>query len=407
MSKVRTALVIGGGIAGPVTATALLKAGIEATVHEAYPAESNGIGGVLALAPNGLSALGIVGADDAVRSIATPIRRTVMTLGARKPIPLPGLADLPPLQAVERGEFHRVLRDRAIEAGVRFAYGKRLVGVDEEPAGITARFADGSTARADILIGADGVRSTVRTLIDPDAPGPGYTGMLGFEGSADLDLGVEPGTMTFAFGQRAYYLYWPKPGGGVIWGANLPSREYLTLNEARKIPAEDWLRRLREVYAGDVPGDELARRTTVETLQVTGALHIMPPVARWYRGRMVLVGDAVHAPSNSTGQGASLAIESAIQLARCLRDLPDPSSAFAAYERLRRTRVEKIAARGAKINYAKTPGPVARKAMSLMMPLMFRAMNIEKIMGTEQRYTIDWDAPVREVPTTASAQGPS
>jgi 2-polyprenyl-6-methoxyphenol hydroxylase-like FAD-dependent oxidoreductase len=325
-----------------------------------------------------------------------------MSVGGRKPSRLPGLPDLPPLQVVERGDLHRALRDRAIEAGVRFAYGKRLVGVDEEPAGITARFADGSTAGADVLIGADGVRSTVRTLIDPDAPGPDYTGMLGFQGYADVDLDVEPGTMTFAFGKRAYYLYWPQPGGGVVWGANLPSRKYLTLNEARAIPAEDWLRRLRETYAGDVPGGELAGRTTAETLQVTGALHIMPPVPHWYRGRMVLVGDAVHAPSNSTGQGASLAIESAVQLARCLRDLPGPSSAFAAYERLRRARVERIAARGAKINHAKTPGPVARKVMSLMMPIMFRVMNIEKTMAWEQRYVIDWDAPVTAAPMAAS-----
>jgi 2-polyprenyl-6-methoxyphenol hydroxylase-like FAD-dependent oxidoreductase len=207
--------------------------------------------------------------------------------------------------------------------------------------------------------------------------------------------------MTFAFGTRAYYLYWRRPGGGVGWGANLPSKKYLTLNEARAIPAEDWLRTLRETYVDDVPGGELAARTTAETLQVVGALHIMPPVPRWYRGRMVLVGDAVHAPSNSTGQGASLAIESAVQLARCLRDLPDPSSAFAAYERLRRARVEKIAARGAKINHAKTPGPVARKAMSLMMPIMFKAMNIEKTMGWEQRHIIGWDAPVTAAPVTA------
>ncbi|MBC6456562.1 FAD-dependent oxidoreductase [Actinomadura sp. HBU206391] len=402
MSEVRTALVIGGGIAGPVAATALLKAGIEATVYEAYPAESNGIGGALALAPNGLAALGVVGADDAVRSIATPIRHTRMSMGGRKPSELPGLPDLPPLQMVERGDLHRALHDRAVAAGVGFAYGKRLVGVDEGPAGITARFADGSTADADILVGADGVRSTVRTLIDPNAPGAGYTGMLGFEGHADADLDLAADTMTFAFGRRAYYLYWRRPDGRIGWGANLPSKKYMTLNEARAIPADDWLRTLRETYAGDVPGDELARRTTAETLQVVGALHIMPPVPHWYRGRMVLVGDAVHAPSNSTGQGASMAIESAVQLARCLRDLPGPSPAFAAYERLRRARVEKITTRGVKINHAKTPGPVARKAMSVMMPIMFKAMNMEKTMGWEQRYTIDWDAPVTAASDTAS-----
>ena len=66
----------------------------------------------------------------------------------------------------------------------------------------------------------------------------------------------------------------------------------------------------------------MAAETTSDTLQAVGGLHIMPPVPHWHRGRMVLVGDAVHAPSNSTGQGASLAMESAIELARCLRDRP-------------------------------------------------------------------------------------
>jgi 2-polyprenyl-6-methoxyphenol hydroxylase-like FAD-dependent oxidoreductase len=202
--------------------------------------------------------------------------------------------------------------------------------------------------------------------------------------------------MTFAFGRRAYYLYWKRPDGRIGWGANLPSEQYLTLKEARAVAAEDWLHTLRSAYANDIPGARLAAETTSETLQAVGGLHIMPPVPHWHRGRMVLVGDAVHAPSNSTGQGASLAMESAIQLARCLRDLPDVSSAFTAYERLRRTRVEKIAARGARISHAKAPGPVAQRMMGLLLPLMVKTMNLEKTMAAEQGCTIDWDAPVQE-----------
>jgi 2-polyprenyl-6-methoxyphenol hydroxylase-like FAD-dependent oxidoreductase len=111
---------------------------------------------------------------------------------------------------------------------------------------------------------------------------------------------------------------------------------------------------------------------------------------------MVLVGDAVHAPSNSTGQGASMAIESAVQLARCLRDFDSPAPAFAAYERIRRPRVEKVAARGAKINQSKTVGPVMRRMMPLVMPLATRLFKMEEVMAREQSYTIDWDAPVDE-----------
>jgi 2-polyprenyl-6-methoxyphenol hydroxylase-like FAD-dependent oxidoreductase len=269
---------------------------------------------------------------------------------------------------------------------------------------VTANFADGSNASADVLIGADGVHSAVRGLIDPDAPGARYLNLLGFEGLVDGDADgitdLVPSSMTFAFGKRAYYLYWMRPDGRIGWGVNLPSPQYLSLREARAVPADEWLQTLRATYAGDTPGGWLAERTTSETLQAVGALHIMPAVPHWYRDRMVLVGDAVHAPSNSTGQGASLAMESAIQLARCLRDLPDLPSAFATYERLRRTRVEKIAARGARVSHAKAPGPIAQRMMRVMIPLMLKAMNIEKTMGEEQRYVIDWDAPADGVAMT-------
>ncbi|SCL38659.1 2-polyprenyl-6-methoxyphenol hydroxylase [Micromonospora rhizosphaerae] len=394
MTKVRTAIVIGGGIAGPVTALALRRAGIAATVYEAYPSTADGIGGSLALAPNGVAALRAVDADKAVTAIATPIPRTAMAVG-RKRIDLPGLVGVPPLQLVHRGALHRALHDRAVAEGVVIEHGKRLLHVRETDSGITARFADGSTATADVLIGADGIRSTVRTLIDPDAPGPRYTGLLGFEAVARHEVDAEPGTMTFAFGRRAYYLYWPEPGGGTRWGVNLPQERPMSLTEAREVPSAEWMRALRAAHADDDPGRDLMLTSSAEELQVVGSLHIMPPVPHWHRGRMVLVGDAAHAPSNSSGQGASLAIESAVQLARCLRDLPDVRSAYAAFEQLRRARVEKVAARAARINQVKAPGAVARALMPLLMPLLMKtAMDPEKTVGAEQRYAIDWDAPV-------------
>jgi 2-polyprenyl-6-methoxyphenol hydroxylase-like FAD-dependent oxidoreductase len=407
MSAAHTALVIGGGIAGPVAATALTMAGIDTAVYEARPADpsaANGIGGSLALEPNGLAALRIIDADDDVRAAAIPIARSFMSIASKPGREVPGPQGLPPRQLIDRGVLHGILGERAQRAGVRIQYGKKLIGVEEGPNGVTANFADGSSASADVLIGADGVHSAVRRLIDPDAPGARYLNLLGFEGLVDADADgitdLVPGSMTFAFGKRAYYLYWMRPDGRVGWGVNLPSPQYLSLREARAVPADEWLQTLRATYAGDTPGGWLAERTTSETLQAVGALHIMPPVPNWHRDRMVLVGDAVHAPSNSTGQGASLAMESTIQLARCLRDLPDLPSAFTTYERLRRTRVETIAARGARVSHAKAPGPVAQHMMRVMIPLMLKAMNIEKTMGEEQRYVIDWDAPADGVAMT-------
>ncbi|MEU8273898.1 FAD-dependent oxidoreductase [Microbispora bryophytorum] len=256
----------------------------------AYPTGADGAGGSLALAPNGMAALEIVGVADAVRATAQPSTRSVMTLADRTRLELPSLSDVGPLHVVRRADLYRVLRDEAVKQGVRVEYGRRLTGVEDT----TAVFGDGIRARFDVLVGADGVHSTVRRLIDPDAPGPKWTGMLALEGVSSYD-----------------------------------------------VPREEWMRILLETYGEDVPGGDLLRHTPMTSTQVTGALYIMPSVPHWHRDRMVLVGDAAHAPSNSSGQGASLSIESAVQLARCLRDIEDVPQAFATYERLRRSRVER------------------------------------------------------------------
>jgi 2-polyprenyl-6-methoxyphenol hydroxylase-like FAD-dependent oxidoreductase len=396
MTVVRTALVIGGGIAGPVTALALRKAGIEATVYEAYDTAADGVGGTLTVAPNGLDALGIIGADEAVAAVGLPMDRTVIADGRGRRIgELSGLAGLPSSRALWRPELYRALHDHALAAGVRIERGRRLIGVDDRPAGITARFADGSMASGDVLVGADGIHSTVRTLIDPGAPRPGNVPLLNFGGAADIAVPADPDAMYFVFGKRAFLGYWAQPDGRTAWFANLPHEQPMTVAQARAVPAGDWLRRLRDVYADDVPGRDLLEHTSAGELAVLGSVEIMPKLPHWHRGRMVLVGDSAHAPSPSSGQGASLAAESAIQLARCLRDLPDVPRAFAAYERLRRPRVEKVAARAAKTNNSKALGPVATKLMSLLMPIATRTfLTPERMLGPEQRHRIDWNEVV-------------
>lgn len=110
---------------------------------------------------------------------------------------------------------------------------------------------------------------------------------------------------------------------------------------------------------------------------------------------MVLVGDSAHATSPSSGQGASLAVESGIELARCLRDIPDVPTAFRAYENLRRARVERIIAGAARFNNDKAAGSFARVLRDLMFPLMVHTFySPEKRFGSSHRHTIDWDSPV-------------
>jgi 2-polyprenyl-6-methoxyphenol hydroxylase-like FAD-dependent oxidoreductase len=395
-----SALIIGGGVAGPVTAMALQKAGIQATVYEAYATSADGMGGQLTVAPNGLAALSVVGADEAVRAIGQPMNHTVMADGRGKRLAsFDGLPGLPPSRAIWRSELYRALHDVAAAQGIRIDYGKKLVAVDESGDQVTARFADGSTATADVLIGADGIRSRVRTLIDPAAPEPQHVPLLNFGAVVEVTVPADPESMYFVFGGRAFLGYWVQPDGRTSWFANLPHEQPMNLRDARAISADDWLAKLSKLFADDVPGRELVEKTRADELFAFGSMQIMPSVPHWHRGRMVLVGDAVHAPSSSSGQGASLAIESGVELARCLRDLPDVQSAFTAYEGLRRHRVEKVATRAARTNSSKEFGPVARTMMGLLMPLALKTvLTPERTLGLEQRHRIEWDETVRTTP---------
>ena len=208
---------------------------------------------------------------------------------------------------------------------------------------------------------------------------------------------LEPGTITFAFGRRAYYLYWKRPDGRIGWGANLPSPQYLSLKEARAVPAEDWLHTLRTTYANDVPGARLTAETTSETLQAVGGLHISAAgstLASWSHGARRRCR-ARTVQQHRAGRLARDGERDPAGLAACAtcpmrgRRLP-PTSACA------RPRVEKIAARGARISHAKAPGPIALRLMRVLLPVMVATMNIEQTMAAEQRYTIDWDAPAQE-----------
>jgi 2-polyprenyl-6-methoxyphenol hydroxylase-like FAD-dependent oxidoreductase len=396
MTAARTAIVIGGGVAGPAAAMALRKAGIEPAVYEAYATGADGVGGTLTVAPNGLDALRILGADRDVRAAGQPIDATVVADGrGRELVAFPGLAGLAPSQALWRTDLYRALHDRAAADGVAIEYGRRLVAVDEHADGVTARFADGSAATADVLVGADGIRSTVRTLIDPDAPRPRHVPLLNVGGVARTAPAARPTASYFVFGRRAFLGYWVQPDGTTAWFANVPDPEPMSAAHARAIAPAGWLERLAELVAGEVPAGDLIAHTAPEELFALGSVETMPRVPRWSRGRMVLVGDAVHASSPSSGQGASLAIESAVELARCLRDRPDVPGAFAAYERLRRARVERVAAQAAKTNRTKGFGPIATRLMGVTMPLALRTvMTPERMLGADQRHRIDWGGAV-------------
>ncbi len=394
MTETSTALVIGGGIAGPVAAMALARAGITATVYEAYDSTADGVGAMLSIAPNGRHALDVLDAGHILDRIGTPMIAMVLQSWTGKQLAeLTTPPGLPDQRVVQRADLHRALHDEAAARGIRTEHGKRLVGLTDHRNAVTATFSDGTSATADILVGADGIRSATRTLIDPAAPGPRYGGLMNF-GAMLTDLGPSThGNMHMVFGRRAFAGYQVYDDGTGGWFVNLPHAAPMTVTEQRAVPNGTWLARLRAAFDGDrtrVP--ELLARTDPDKLLVVGPVEDVPTVPTWHRGRVVLVGDAAHATSPSSGQGASLAIESAVQLARCLRDLP-PDRAFAAYERLRRARVERIIAAAARTNSDKAAGPVARVIRDLVLPVAMRALAKPERMAWQYGYRIDWDAP--------------
>jgi FAD-dependent urate hydroxylase len=399
------ALIIGGGVAGPVTAMALQRAGIEAAVYEAHVPTDGETGSYLTVATNGLDALAAIGADGPVLAAGfpTPANVLVSTTGRRLGTVSNGgvLPDGTVSHTIKRARLYRGLHDEATARGIRVEHGRRLVGAEPAPGGgVTASFADGTRATGDLLVGADGVHSTTRRLLDPAAPAGRYVGLVNFGGYTPDSAGTaEPGVWHMIFGRRAFFGYVVDPDGGTVWFANVP-RPAVTAAERAATGPEQWQRQLVELFAGDhgPAGDLVA----AGTLELAGdSTHDLPSVPTWHRGPMVIVGDAAHAPSPTSGQGASMAAEDAVVLAKCLRDLPEIPQALAAYERLRRRRVERIVAQGARTGSAKTPGPVGRLVRDLALPLVFRFLVTERSTAWIYDHHIAWDAPV-QVPAEAA-----
>lgn len=402
MTHTRTALVIGGGIAGPAAAMALQKAGIQATVYEARPRGAEGLGVFLTLASNGIDALRTIQADKPVLAAGFPTpgillrSATGKQLGAaRAGLPLP---DGTTSHTLRRADLYTAIHQQATARGIVVHHGKRLLEVEQTGDGVRAVFQDGSEATGEVLIGADGIHSVLRRLIDPDAPAPTYVGLVNLGGYArGVPVDAEPGSYTMIFGKRAFFGYALAPDGEAWWFANVPHGEEPARGEVEAIPGEQWQPRLAELYAQDAgPAIRLVQASDPADIMRASPTHSLPHLPVWHAGRMVVIGDAAHAPTPSSGQGASLAMEDGVVLAKCLRDLPH-QEAFAAYERLRRARVERIAKVAARVNSSKAAGPAVRVFRDALLPMILRLTANSKQVTEQFRYHIDWNTPVSPV----------
>ena len=282
----------------------------------------------LGVAPNGMNVLSELDVHRGVEAVSVPCRgfefhnargHVIGTIKREHDATRFGAE----LQMVRRGDLHRVLTAAAREHGVQVQFGRTLVAIDQaDSSTVVAQFADGGQEQGDVLIGCDGIRSTARQLTVPDAPAPAYSGLLDFGGiAAAADVPLPIGINVMVFGRRAFFGAFKTPNGEVWWFHNSgQKRPEAALREPSSLRAH-----VLELHAND---PAWIRDVIERTPAVVGpfALNDILSMPRWHSGRVCLIGDAAHATTPSAGQGASLALEDAMVLAQCVRDIDAPDA---------------------------------------------------------------------------------
>ena len=316
-------LVIGGGIGGLTAALALRAKGHRVIVIERDPEWSvYGVG--IIQQGNVLRAMRQLGLLDDYLSAAVGFDFVAVhapdgTMVAK--VPSPRLIEgCPANVGIGRRALHKVLGDRAIAAGAEVRLGVFAESLADDGEGVTAIFSDGSKGRFDIVVGADGVHSQTRALLFPDLPGAEFTGQsvwrYNLPRPADLD---------------ALHVYNGAIGAGLVPISERLMYLYLTTPEPGnpRYPREG----LAEAMRSKVPAalSDLARHITDDDAVVYRPLETVLVEGTWHKGRVVLLGDAVHASTPHLGQGAGMAIEDSIVLAEELARHETVEAAFTAY----------------------------------------------------------------------------
>ncbi|QYR22426.1 FAD-dependent monooxygenase [Paenibacillus sp. sptzw28] len=388
----RKALIIGCGIAGPAAALFLKRAGIDSVIYEEDKHTDDYAGLFLNLARNGMHVLRELGLDERVRQEGIALHMMKMISGKGKLLGNVGqLSGEPQGYTIKRGILHKVLREEALRQGVSIEYGRKLKGIEtNEPGRVKASFEDGTVVSGNFLVGCDGLHSRVRRIVMPTAPAPSYTGLINFGGFVQSSkIPYERGIQTMVFGKRAFFGYLVSNAEEVYWFGNMNFPGAPSRRDLQSIPQAEWRRTINSLYANDIaPLPEIVNSTKDEI--GVFPIYDMPPLPEWHNKSVVLVGDAVHATSPSAGQGASLALEDALVLAKCIRDIPDVEVAFSEFQKLRRRRVERIVQYSRSIGQRKhATNPVQVFFRDLMLPLFLKSVNKDS-HGWMYDYKLDW-----------------
>lgn len=367
-------LIVGGGIAGSTLAYALRCCGHEALVAEARPSHRETGGAFLYLAPNGINALRALGLGD-VPAAAGGFEASGMDFynaRGRRIAQLDGSDDVERYGArgvvLRRAWLHAELAERAQGAGATFRFGSRLIELHTRTDGVDAVFEGGLTLTADAVIGADGIWSTVRRLTWPGAPKPSYNGIVDCGSWTEVDLPDITGQQMY-FGHRAFFGYTVKDGTA-YWFTNFPRPEP-ERGELDDLDQDAWMASIRRLHEND----PAPIRTILQAARhALGAwpLYDMPALDTWHTDRVCLIGDAAHAVSPSTGQGASLAIEDAAALAHWMQQNTSPHTVFERFTAERKLRTEKIVRFGRQIGARKVSSAAGNLFRDLTLSMFLR-----------------------------------
>ena len=319
-------LVIGGGIGGLTAAIALRAKGHDVHVIERDPDWSvYGVGIIQqSNVVRAMSELGLL--DDylsaGVGFDAVEIFLPDGTMIAR--VPSPRLVEGKPANVgIGRRALHKVLGDRTLASGATVQLGVTTASIEDDGAGVNVAFSDGSSGCYDLVIGADGVYSQTRSALFPDAPEPQFTGQAVWRYNFARPEGLD-----------ALQVYNGRTGVGLVPISSALMYMYVTTPEPDnpRYPREGLAANMRGKLAETAPAIRaLAEQIVDDEGVVYRPLEGLLIEGPWHKGRIVLLGDAVHATTPHLGQGAGMAIEDSLVLADELSRHKDLNAALNAY----------------------------------------------------------------------------
>jgi FAD-dependent urate hydroxylase len=331
MGKVETVLIVGGGIAGLTLGRALDRQGFAVELIERSTAWRAEGGGIMVHA-NGIRMLRALGLDAAVERAGARVRRWHFCDDAGEVLSESDLealwGEVGPCIGIERTRLQE-----ALVAGVESIpcrLGTSIRSLTQDGDRLSVDFSDGSSGTFDLVVGADGISSTVRALALSTMT-PAYTGAMAWRSVAP----IRPHGLTslqFLLGEGCFFGLCPVGNGHTYGFGNI------TGPRAHE-PMEGRLDRLRGQFAGfgGIVQDYLGALTSDEQIHCGPVDWIA--LEQWHRGRVVLIGDAAHASSPMMGQGGCMAMEDACVLAECLRGDASVTEALESYVARRRPRV--------------------------------------------------------------------